>query len=85
MSKITENDPENPKKWPTKIKCPVDETGRNSVTPSTIPNSIALNISSIELPYYWLFQIFEYSMSMSYDTINFCLDLHTISSSSFSM
>ena len=35
-----------PMRSPTTSKCPVDEMGRNSVTPSTIPNRTASGIDN---------------------------------------
>src|SRR5579862_5158459 len=36
-----------PRKWPTSSRCPVEDTGRNSVTPSTMPRKIALITSNV--------------------------------------
>jgi hypothetical protein len=41
ISALAARAPSNPKTCPTRIKWPVDETGRNSVSPSTIPKIVA--------------------------------------------
>ena len=47
-SNIWAKEPVNPIKLFTKIRCPVDDIGRNSVNPSTIPRIIALIKSFME-------------------------------------
>src|SRR5213080_4994269 len=41
ISKAAARGPTNPSAWPARIRWPVDETGRNSVAPSTSPRTIA--------------------------------------------
>src|SRR5438445_4744654 len=41
ISKAAARGPTNPSAWPARIRWPVDETGRNSVAPSTSPRMIA--------------------------------------------
>src|SRR3979409_2699341 len=41
ISALAARAPSNPRTWPTRIKGPVDETGKNSVSPSTIPKIVA--------------------------------------------
>jgi hypothetical protein len=41
ISALAATSPVNPNAWPAKIKWPVDETGRNSVSPSTMPRITA--------------------------------------------
>src|SRR5438309_1220384 len=41
ISKAAARGPTNPSAWPARIRWPVDETGRNSVAPSTNPRMIA--------------------------------------------
>src|SRR5206468_180431 len=42
ISKVSAVSPLNPSRWPATMRWPVDETGRNSVRPSTIPSRIAI-------------------------------------------
>ena len=41
ISKVAARAPVNPRRLPATIRWPVDETGRNSVRPSTIPRATA--------------------------------------------
>src|SRR5574341_1816826 len=41
MSTLVATSPLKPSQWPTRMRWPVEETGRNSVRPSTSPSSIA--------------------------------------------
>src|SRR2546428_6821321 len=41
ISKAAARGPTKPSAWPARIRWPVDETGRNSVAPSTSPRMIA--------------------------------------------
>src|SRR5262245_49013029 len=42
ISKVSAVSPRNPRRCPATMRWPVDETGRNSVRPSTIPSRIAI-------------------------------------------
>src|SRR5436309_461773 len=41
ISTVPATAPVKPSAWPTRIRCPVEETGRNSVSPSTTPSKTA--------------------------------------------
>src|SRR6476469_1760775 len=46
MSKVFAVSPVSPSQWPARMRWPVDDTGMNSVTPSTRPRSAALSSGS---------------------------------------
>src|SRR5215218_1300454 len=46
MSKVLAASPVSPSQWLARIRCPVEDTGMNSVTPSTRPRSAALSRAS---------------------------------------
>src|SRR6266581_105039 len=51
ISKAAARGPTNPSAWPTRIRWPVDETGRNSVTPSTSPRMMAtMKVCTLRAP-----------------------------------
>jgi hypothetical protein len=55
ISNVAALGPSKPKRYPTTIRWPVEEIGINSVTPSTIPKTIASNNSRIfKHPPFWI-------------------------------
>ncbi len=46
-SKLSAFGPVNPRRWPARIRWPVEETGRNSVSPSTMPRMAAETMLSM--------------------------------------
>jgi hypothetical protein len=45
ISKVTAEAPVKPKACPTRMRWPVEETGKNSVNPSTMPSMMAVQMS----------------------------------------